>query len=61
MPVQTAADIDTRHKGWHAWQSDGGHWWATSTVSPFGGSGRTEDADTLDELDALLAKAGEAR
>ncbi len=62
----TPADIDARHKGWHAWQSrtddpgQPGRWCATSTVSPMGGSGQTVDAGTLEELDTLLA-AGEGR
>ncbi len=55
----TPADIDARHKGWHAWQSRQGRWWATATRCPIEpGSGQTIDADTLEELDAELAKAG---
>lgn len=54
----TPADIDARHPGWHAWLSDTGRCWATTTVSEYGGSGRTEVADTPEAMDALLAKAG---
>ena len=54
----TPADVDARHPGWHAWLSDEGRCWATSTISPFGGSGQTEDADTPEALDAVLEKAG---
>ena len=57
----TPADVDARHPGWHAWLSDEGRCWATSTDSLFGGSGQTIDADTPEELDAVLPKAGAAR
>lgn len=58
----TPADIDARHPGWHAWRSNNGRWWATSTqCQQTTGSGWTVDAPTLEELDAELAKAGEGR
>lgn len=57
-PNPAAEDIPD---GWHAWQSTGGHWWA-SRDKPYepreekAGAWRTVDGDDVEQLRAEIAK-----